>query len=365
MWIPVGTDLLGGKRSNGLRLSLLPRPLVDQEQVSSLFTFSVKASHACLNSAQSVVYISILFSYSLFPSQSANMIATIFLLAATLFALLGPIIPISAQTLDMLETNDTRPTKRARRPRGREMYFEVELQGEFREGTSKDPSSDLIPVRSAIWINQHRYGGVTLKIDMRLVEYNPGVFLFTPYVQEVDFPFPLLPPANRVPGTVALIRPETEMYPMGEIWFEDLDIMDFRTGKGFVLDVLLKEPILSSALMDPNVFLFQLSLDLLGINQDDARVPRLVSTLTKSRNYYLRKNPNFFSLIPLIAYQAGPGGMHRRWFNVQHVEQPVNVEEHDVPMSLLSVASSITPASQNPYIHVWGTVLMQSSARPP
>ena len=290
------------------------------------------------------------------------MIFTIFLLATTLSALLAPILPVRARSLDVLETIDSSLTKRGK-SRGREIYFEVELQQEFSEGTSRDPSLDRTPARTAIWINEHSTGGVALRIDMRLVEYNPGVFVFTPYVQEIDFPFPSLP-RSISDHTAAILRPGAEIYPMGEIWFNNLDIMDFRTGKGFVLDLIKTEPMLSSTVTDPNVFTYQLLFDLLG-SGNEPNNPQLASRIRKSRDYYASKNPSFISLISLVAYQAGPHGRYRRWFNVQNVEQPVNVAEDEVVVSLVSVMGMIVPAKLNPYVPVWGTVSMESSARPP
>ena len=321
----------------------------------------LRAIQAYFNNARSIVHISVPFPYTLFSSPSAKMISTVFLLAATLAAFLGPILPVQAQSPDMLETNDASLSKRAKR-RGRHVYFEVELQQEFTEGTSRDLSQDITPVRTAMWISGHRLGGVPLRIDMRLVEYNPGVFVFTPYVQEIDFPFPSMPRPPRGHASVAVL-PRAEMYFVGDIWLNNLDIMDFRTGEGCVLDVLTKEPSISSAAMDPNVFMYELLFDLFG-SDHEPDVPQLASRIANSRDYYVRKNPSFISLVPLIAYQAGPGGRHRRWFNLQNIEQPVNVAEADVPTSLLSVASMIAPAASNPYIPVWGTVFMQSSARP-
>ena len=314
------------------------------------------------NSARCIVHISIPFPYSLFLPPPVKMISTTFLLATTLSALLGPILPVRARSLDVPETTDPSLTKRGKM-RGREIYFEVELQQGFAEGTSRDPSLDIIPARTAIWIDEHRMGGAALKIDMRLVEYNPGVFLFTPFVQEIDFPFPHLPPILR-DHTAVSIRPGVEMFPTGKAWFNNLDVMDFRTGKGFVLDIIKGDPMLSSTERDPNVFLFQLLFYLLG-NDNEPQIPLVVSRIEQSREYYRSKNPSFVSLIPLVAYQAGPHGRYRRWFNVQNIEQPVNVAEDEVAMSLISVSGMIVPVSLNPYIPVWGTVTMESSARPP
>ncbi|MCJ1437980.1 hypothetical protein MMC27_007367 [Xylographa pallens] len=187
--------------------------------------------------------------------------------------------------------------------------------------------------------------------------------MFTPYVQELFFEFPHLPPATYRIGDWLTVEPGVEIFTCGETHVSNTDIMSIVDGKGILLNRIKSDAVLSTALVDPNIFMYDLLLDL--VTASEWRYERLLHHIIDSRNFFKQKNPAWVALMPLAVYQAGNDGKYSRFFDIRDAEQPKGLDSGQRPAFIDSVANEVMPDAQNPYIASWETVGVGSTATPP
>ncbi|MCJ1421625.1 hypothetical protein MMC32_007991 [Xylographa parallela] len=279
--------------------------------------------------------------------------------AAYLCALLASVL--AADTNDPSVFNQT-SSHLIPRSRNRRVYFEVALNLAFGEGPSSGPVQ--FPVKSAIWIEGSPLE-VPLKIELRLVRFpsNPSFTMFTPYVQELFFEFPHLPPATYSIGDWLTVQPGVEIFSCAETHVSNTEIMNIIDGKGILLNRIKSDSVLSTALVDPNVFMYDLLLDLVGASE--WRYERLLNHIVDSRHFFQRKNPAWVALMPLAVYQAGENGKYSRFFFLRDIEKPQGLESAQRKSFIDSIADEVMPEAQNPYVASWGTVGVDSTATRP
>ncbi|MCJ1281006.1 hypothetical protein MMC26_000324 [Xylographa opegraphella] len=243
----------------------------------------------------------------------------------------------------------------------RRVYFEVALNLGFGEGSSSTPV--YFPVKTAIWIEGSQ-GEDPLKIDLRLVRYpsGPAATLFTPYVQELFFEFPRLPPSNYKIGDWVSVEAGVEIFVCAETHATNMEIMKIADGQGILLNRIKRDTLLSTARIDPNIFMYDLLLDLMGSSK--WRYERLLHHIIESRSFFRQKNDAWVSFMPVAVYQAGDSGKYRRFFDLRDPEKPIGLTSTQSLPFIRSIAHEVISEAQNPYVDSWGTVGMDSSARP-
>ncbi|MCJ1294695.1 hypothetical protein MMC34_006253 [Xylographa carneopallida] len=248
------------------------------------------------------------------------------------------------------------------RSRNRRVYFEVALNLAIDEGPSSGPVH--FPAKTAIWIEGAPMED-PLKIDLRLVRYtsSPPVTLFTPYVQELFFEFPRLPAGTYEIGDWITIQPGVEIFTCAETSVTNMEIMKIADGRGILLTRIKSDgSVLSTALEDPNIFMYNLLMDFVGASQ--WKYERLLNHIVDSRTYYRQKDYNWVSLLPVAVYQAGGNGIHRRFFDIRDVEKPVGLLTAQSLPFINSITTEVMSEEQNPFVSSWGTVGMDSTALP-
>ncbi|MCJ1317958.1 hypothetical protein MMC15_003285 [Xylographa vitiligo] len=247
------------------------------------------------------------------------------------------------------------------RSRNRRVYFEVTLNLPFGEGTSSSPAH--FPAKTAIWIEGAPLEDA-LKIDLRLVRYpsTPCVTLFTPYVQELHFDFPRLPPGTHELGDWITVQPGVEIFVCAETHVSNREIMAIANGHGILLDRIAADTVLTTELIDPNVFMYNLLMDFVG--SSEGRYERLLRHIADSRALSQQKNSAWVAFMPVAVYQAGDGGKYRRYFDIRDAENTEGLGSRQIIPFISSIAGEVMPEAQNPYVASWGTVGMDSSAQP-
>ncbi|MCJ1403874.1 hypothetical protein MMC11_007097 [Xylographa trunciseda] len=244
----------------------------------------------------------------------------------------------------------------------RHVHFEVALNLPYGEGTSSGPTH--FPAKTALWIEGSGHDA-PLKIDLRLVRYpsRPNFPMFTPYVQELHFDFPHFPTGSYHTGDWITVHPGVELFACADTHLTNDDIMSIRNGKGILLNRIKDDQVLTTALVDPNIFMYDLLLDIVGTA--NWRYERLITHLIDSRDLSHMKNEAWAAFMPLAVYQAGNNGMYRRFFDFRDTEHPEALRVSQVIADIKSITHEVMPEALNPYVASWGTVELDSSAQPP
>ncbi|MCJ1386168.1 hypothetical protein MMC17_009294 [Xylographa soralifera] len=279
--------------------------------------------------------------------------------ATCLCILLALVLATGTKTFSEQNQTSSRLTPRSLH---RRVFFEVSRDLALGEGSSS--GSEVFPAKTAIWIEGAPFED-PLKIDLRLVRYTsgPALTMFTPYIQELPFEFPHIPPGSYNLGDWFAIQPGVEIFSCAETRVSNMEIMRIKDGQGILFNRIKSDKVLTTALIDPNIFMYDFLLDLVGYA--GWNYERLVDQLVDSRTFFHKKNEAWVQLMPLAVYQAGNGGKHQRYFDIRDAEKPISLEAAQKVPFINSIADEVMPEAQNPYVTSWGTVDIDSSAQPP
>ncbi|MCJ1416352.1 hypothetical protein MMC32_002687 [Xylographa parallela] len=250
-------------------------------------------------------------------------------------------ISIATSATTFLEDAAPQPTTQlSRRSPNRRVYLEVDLQLSYAM-IHDYQGSPIGPAVLSVYIEADGRLNPSLKFDIRVMEYNSGVTLPTPYVEETSFPFIF----DREEATADFVThgPGIEIYPLGRTTLANHEIMNTWTGKGLVVDLLARHPAINERYDANNVVLYlveMLNLQRAGFRGDARRVMQFVDG---SRAWYNDNGVRFHCEMPLLTYR---NRAYKRTFNVENPDAPVILFRDEVKEFIRSIAHKVKPPPQ-------------------
>ncbi|MCJ1382848.1 hypothetical protein MMC17_005961 [Xylographa soralifera] len=245
-------------------------------------------------------------------------------------------IATSASTL-FEDTDFQTTTQLSRRSRGRRVYLELDLQLSY----MINPNYQHTPTGPAVlslYVESEGRGNPALKINIRVLDYNNGVILPTPYIKETNFPFLF----DREERTTDFVThgPGIEIYPLGRTAYHNSEIMDAWTGKGIFVDILKQHPAINERYDANNVILYMASH--LGLQREgfQANIRRVMQFVEGSRDWYTANGVRFYCEMPLLTYS---GRAFKRTFNIELPDAPVILFADEVKDFIRSIAYKVKP----------------------
>ncbi|MCJ1438093.1 hypothetical protein MMC27_007480 [Xylographa pallens] len=254
----------------------------------------------------------------------------------SLLSLTAISVATSASTL--FEDAVPKPTTQlSRRSPHRRVYLELDLQLSYAM-IHNYQGSPTGPAVLSVYIEADGRLNPSLKFDIRVKEYNNGVILPTPYVEEASFPFIFA--SEEATAEFVTHGPGIEIYPLGHTAFANHEIMNTRTGKGIVVDLLKMHPAINEKHDANNVVLYLVNL--LDLQREGVRpnAGRLMQFVAGSREWYREAGVQFNCDMPLLTYK---NRAYKRTFNIELPDAPVVLFPDEVKEFILSIAHKVKP----------------------
>ncbi|MCJ1285879.1 hypothetical protein MMC26_005221 [Xylographa opegraphella] len=231
------------------------------------------------------------------------------------------------------------PTQLSHRSLNRRVYLELDLQ--LSHAIIPDYSGTPTgPAVLAVYIEANGAANPSLRFDIRVLEYNNGVVLPTPYVEQASFPF--LWPREEQTAPFVTHGPGIEIYPLGRTALRNSEIMDDWTGAGVVFDVLKLHPAINDVQDANNVVLYlvnHLNLDREGIQSN---LTRVIEFVRGSRDWYRANNVRFYCEMPFMTYRNRARDLLRT-FIIVLPHNPVLMCPSEVREYIERIAHKVTP----------------------
>ncbi|MCJ1293344.1 hypothetical protein MMC34_004898 [Xylographa carneopallida] len=236
------------------------------------------------------------------------------------------------------EATDLHPHPQlSRRTPSRRVYLELDLQ--LSHAIIQDYRGTPIgPAVLALYVEADGGRNPSIKIDIRVLDYNSGVVLPTPYVEETAFPFIFA----REEQTAAFVThgPGIEIYPLGRTALHNDDIMNVWTGKGRLVDVLKIHPAINERQDANSVILYMANELYLQRESVHADLGRVMQFVRGSRQWYADNGVRFYCEMPLLTYRSRA---FKRTFNIEMPDAPVILFGNEVRDFIRSIAHKVVP----------------------